>query len=312
MVRYIFLLCFVVAMLVGGCSTGRCEPEDAVYLYSSFRGNGEDGLHLAYSNDGYKWTDLGGPFLMPEVGKKSKLMRDPSIIQGPDGMFHMVWTTGWFGETGIGYAQSTDLINWSAQKYIEVMAHEPETQNVWAPELYYNAKDKVFVICWASTIKGRYRTAQDSPEKDHRMYCTTTKDFKSFTDTKLFFEHGFGVIDAIIVERAGDYVLVLKDESRTRSLRVAFSDSYLGPFDNISETFTEEFTEGPSMLKLGDEWIIYFDMYMKHQYGAVKTRDFKNWTDITGEISMPEGHRHGTAFKVSRGILEGLKQAGKL
>ena len=29
------------------------------YLFSSFRGNGEDGLHLAYSPDGLKWTPLG-------------------------------------------------------------------------------------------------------------------------------------------------------------------------------------------------------------------------------------------------------------
>ena len=26
------------------------------YLFSYFKGNGEDGLHLAYSNDGLKWT----------------------------------------------------------------------------------------------------------------------------------------------------------------------------------------------------------------------------------------------------------------
>ena len=169
------------------------------------------------------------------------------------------------------------------------------------------------VICWASTIKGRYANPPGSPEQNHRMYCTTTKDFETFTPTKLFFEEGFSVIDAIIVERADDdYVLVLKDESRTRSLRVAFGDSYMGPFSDISETFTEEFTEGPSVLKLGDEWIVYFDMHMKHHYGAVKTRDFKNWTDITGEISFPKGHRHGTAFKVSKSVLEGLKRAREL
>jgi len=30
-------------------------------------------------------------------------MRDPCIIAGPDGSFHMVWTTGWRGKD-IGYA----------------------------------------------------------------------------------------------------------------------------------------------------------------------------------------------------------------
>ena len=35
-----------------------CDEQKKVYLFTSFRGNGEDGLHLAYSYDGYHWTDL--------------------------------------------------------------------------------------------------------------------------------------------------------------------------------------------------------------------------------------------------------------
>ncbi|MEO6724332.1 MAG: glycosyl hydrolase, partial [Blastocatellia bacterium] len=30
----------------------------SVWLFTSFRGNGEDGLHLAYSRDGYQWIAL--------------------------------------------------------------------------------------------------------------------------------------------------------------------------------------------------------------------------------------------------------------
>ena len=41
--------------------------------FLSFRGNGEDGLHLAYSPDGLKWTPLGGDksFLKPRVGEQA-------------------------------------------------------------------------------------------------------------------------------------------------------------------------------------------------------------------------------------------------
>lgn len=100
-----------------------------VCLFSYFRGNGEDGLHLALSRDGLSWTARNGDqsFLKPEVGV-SKLMRDPCIIRTPDGTFHMVRTSGWT-ERGIGYARSKDLIDWSEQKYIEVMAHEPDARN---------------------------------------------------------------------------------------------------------------------------------------------------------------------------------------
>ena len=109
----------------------------ARYLFSYFTGNGEDGLHLAASPDGLGWTALndGASFLGPLVG--TRLMRDPSIVRGPDGMFHMVWTTGWWDQ-GIGLAHSRDLIAWSEQEWIPVMKHEPAALNAWAPEIFYD------------------------------------------------------------------------------------------------------------------------------------------------------------------------------
>ncbi len=286
----------------------QAQQKDSVYLFSTFRKDGEDGLYLAYSFDGYNWTDLGGGFLMPKVGKR-KLMRDPSVVQGPDGTFHMVWTTGWSDDKGFGYACSKDLIHWSQQKFVEAMAYEPNTCNVWAPELFYDDENKHFIICWASTIPGRYPDYLEAHDGNHRMYCTTTKDFETFTDTKLFFEPGFSVIDGVIVRFNDRYVLVHKDNTRPlRNLRVAFSDNALGPYTDVSEPFTENFTEGPTVLWLGDEWVIYFDMYRKDRYGAVKTRDFKTFTDVTSMLSFPKSQRHGTVFKASYDILEGLKQ----
>ena len=249
---------------------------------------------------------------MPKVGKR-RLMRDPSIVQGPDGTFHMVWTTGWKDDKGFGYACSRDLINWSQQKFVESMAHEPNTQNVWAPELFYDEENERYIICWASTIPGRYPDYLEAHKSNHRMYYTTTKDFETFTETKLFFEPGFSVIDGVIVKFNDRYVLVHKESTRPRrSLRVAFSDNVLGPYTNVSETFTEQYTEGPTVLKLGDEWIIYFDRYRTNRYGAVKTRNFKTFVDITDEVSFPANQRHGTVFKASLEILEGLKLHKKI
>src|ERR1044071_3775134 len=88
----------------------------SVYLFSYFKGNGEDGLHLAWSADGLKWQALknDSSFLTPTAGK-DKLMRDPCIIRGGDGLFHMVWTVSW-NEKGIGYASCPDLISCAEQK----------------------------------------------------------------------------------------------------------------------------------------------------------------------------------------------------
>jgi hypothetical protein len=304
--RYVIVCLMILA--AGSLRAGDATSSKTVYMFSSFRDNGQDGLYLAYSFDGYKWMDLGGSYLKPQVGIH-KLMRDPSVVRGPDGTFHMVWTTGWRDDKGFGYARSRDLIHWSKQKFIEAMAHEPKTFNVWAPELYYDAENKQFIICWASTIPGRYPAGLEDPNNNHRIYSTTTRDFETFTETRLFFEPGFSVIDAVIVKFNNLYVLVHKDNTRPMlNLRVAFGDSPLGPFTDVSEPFTEKYTEGPNVLRLGDEWIVYFDMYRKKQCGAVKTRDFKTWTDITNLVSFPPGHKHGTVFEAPLSVLDGLKK----
>jgi len=126
------------------------------YLFSYFKGNGEDGLHLAVSNDGLKWEALknDSSFLIPAVGK-DKLMRDPSILLGPDKKYHLTWTVSWW-ERGIGYAESYDLIHWSEQKYIPVMEHEKDALNCWAPELFYDDVEKQYLIIWATTIPGKF------------------------------------------------------------------------------------------------------------------------------------------------------------
>src|SRR5262249_36788394 len=103
------------------------------------------------------------------------------------------------------------------------------------------------------------------------------------------------------------YVLVHKDNSRPkRNLRVAFGDSATGPWHDVSEPFTREFTEGPAALKIGEDWIIYYDAYRANRYGAAKTKDFKTFTDISAQVSFPEGHKHGTALRVERATVDGL------
>jgi len=283
---------------------------NSVYLFTSFREPARDGLRLLYSLDCYHWTNVPGTFLKPNVGP-SQLMRDPSLLRGPDGTFHLVWTTGWHTDRGLGYAHSKDLVHWSEQKFVEVMAHEPTAVNVWAPELFYDDREKLFIICWASTIPGRYPDGLESHTGNHRLYYTTTRDFETFAPAKLFFEPGFSVIDPFILKDGDRYVLLHKDNTRPNlNLRVAFGESPLGPWTHVSEPFTEKFTEGPCALKIGEDWLIYFDAYREKVYGAVKTRDFHSFTNITREVSFPEGHKHGTALRVERKVLDGLLRAG--
>lgn len=296
----------IVANLMFTILGGVSWASEEAYLFTTFRGNGEQGLQFAYSRDGYHWSELPGHFLKPAVGR-SKLMRDPSLIQGPDGTFHLVWTTEWRGDQGFGHASSKDLVNWSEQQFVPAMEHEPTTVNVWAPELFYDQKHQRYLICWASTIPGRYPDHLEATDNNHRMYYTTTKDFREFTPTELFLEPGFSVIDCTIVERESDYVLVLKDNTRPeRNLRIAFGESPLGPWKNISAPFTGKLTEGPTVLQLGDEWLIYYDAYGESTYGAVKTSDFLTLTDISDQVHFPEGHKHGTVVEITKEELTNL------
>jgi hypothetical protein len=289
------------------------RKEKEVYLFTSFHEPATEGLRMLYSTDGLHWTDLGRTFLKPEAGT-GKVMRDPSMVQGPDGTFHLVWTSGWKGDQGFGYASSKDLIHWSEQKFIPVMEHETTTVNVWAPELYYDDKSEQFIIIWASTIPFRFERGIEDEDNNHRMYYVTTKDFKTFSQAKLFIDPGFSVIDAVIVKKGdNDYVLVLKDNTRpNRNLKVAFGTEPLGPYTNVSQPFTGNFIEGPTIVKLHKEWVIYYDAYRDKKYGAMKTTDFKTFTDITDQVTVPEGHKHGTILKVKEGILEGLKREAEL
>jgi len=281
---------------------------NAVYLFTSFDSGDQCQLRFLYSFDGRHWTNVPGSFLAAG-DLPGRVFRDPSCVRGTDGTFHLVWTSGWRRNQDFGYASSKDLIHWSEPKFIPVMTNEPTTVNVWAPELFYDAPRQQFIITWASTIPGRFPDHLEPHDNNHRLYYTTTRDFNSFTFTKLFFDPGFSVIDPFILQDGNRYVLVYKDNTRpVRALRVAFGTSPLGPWRDVSAPFTEGFTEGPCALKIGNDWLIYYDAYQERFYGAVKTHDFRTFADITPEVSFPEGHKHGTALRVPREILDGLLQ----
>jgi hypothetical protein len=55
--------------------------------------------------------------------------------------------------------------------------------------------------------------------------------------------------------------------------------------------------EGPSVVKIGNDWWIYFDRYREHKYDAVRTRDWKTFTKE--QVSFPADHRHGTVVAIS-------------
>jgi len=266
------------------------------WLFIYFKEPGNQGIYFALSRDGYHYTPLnnGKPWLAPE--QPNELMRDVFLTRGPDHLFHMVWTWNWHGNS-LGYASSPDLLTWSPQQQVPIMSGFPETNNVWAPETYWDKTKRRWLLTWSSSMK-------DSSE-GNRIWYSLTPDFKTFSKPAIFFDPGYVTIDATIFHgRSGPYRLIFKQqtyEPLTFQERVAAGPTLEGPWSNISGPINESWSEGPSCLQIGNQYVVFYDHYRapRARYEAVATTDWKHWRDITTETSLPEHSKHGSFLHIT-------------
>jgi beta-xylosidase len=289
-------------------TNGNAQSQQA-YLFTSFHGNG-DGLRLSYSYDTLDWTELGRIYLTPVIG--SKLLRDPHIIRGQDGLYHMVWTTGW-NDTGFGHASSPDLVHWSEQNYLPVMEKIPGTKNCWAPETFYDRSHGQYILMWSSNVE---KPGQPVPQGGYyRAYYALTKDFKTFTPPKLLFDPGFNNIDTTMLEQKGKFYIVLKEtdgapNKKWGDIRAAVANQPLGPYQLLPDPiFTNEQIEGPTIIQVGDKLRVFADYYGAHHYGLHESIDWRSWKDLTRDpqVSIVNGQRHGTVFPVPVALVHNLR-----
>lgn len=324
----IIVLCLM-ASLVGNAQKApkkqSATPEKEYFISTSFHEPATDGLRFIYSEDAIHWKAMPDIFLEPRVGKQ-KVLRDPSIIRTPDGIFRLVWTSSWRGDRGFGYAQSKDLMHWTDVKFVTVMS-DTTTVNVWAPELFWDDTRNQAMIVWASCVPGKFPDGLEEHNNNQRLYYSTTKDFKTFTPGKLLIDPGFSCIDATILKRGTKvYVMILKDNTRPeRDIKVSFAADPEGPWSAASAPFTDKFCEGPTVVELRSEdiktftgngkgdnsdivaprgWLVYYDAYRLKRFGAAFTEDFIHFKDVSDKVDVPEGHKHGTMFKVPEHILK--------
>ena len=261
---------FVFALLAFTTCT---KPDKEVYIFTSHREPALDGLHYLYSYDGYHWDSIAGSWLKPEIGNKTPYYNY--------------------------FTKQTE-----EQKYApNSMMRDPSMTQ---------GPDGTFIVAWSSAIPVERYTAADSlgANKSHRAYYTTTKDFQTFAPAKAFYDPGFNSIDGFIVKRdKNDYVLIIKDNRKPgySDLFCVSGPSAEGPYADPSVKFAPTYSEGPCAVKVGDEWLIYFDVYREGRFGAVATKDFKTFTPIDNQISIPQGHKHGTIIKVPESVLLNLK-----
>ncbi len=271
------------------------EPHGA-WLFIYFKEPGSQGIYFALSGDGYHYTPLndGQPWVTP--AQASELMRDVFLTRGPDGFFHMVWTWNW-RDNSLGYASSPDLLTWSAQEQIPIMADFPQTNNVWAPEIYWDAAKSQWLLIWSSSMK-------DS-QTGNRIWFSLTPDFLTFSKPAIFFDPGYVTIDATIFHgKTGPYRLIFKQQTYdplTFQERVATGPTLEGPWSNISGPINESWSEGPSAIQVGNQYIVFYDHYRppRAHYEAVATTDWKHWQDITAQTSLPPFSKHSSFLRIT-------------
>ncbi len=299
-----------------------------VFLLPYFLGNGETGVYFAASQDGLKfqWLNQGEVVLpAPDWGEES-LTRDPSILFH-DGVFHLVWTTSWNSQS-IGYARSKDLLHWSQPKKIVLWGAEDKVRNTWAPELHHDDQADEFFVLWSSTTEQELRDgdgSEDTHGYDHRSYASRTKDFVTWSAPSLFYSPEspeIGVIDPFIAcddrsteDQADDrWVMVIKNEMSEakggKNLRLAFAGSMQGPFGKqlgppivgAGTKIVNSMAEGPSLLKRGGLWWLYWDAPgSKFSYCLATSDDLRHWVDRSPLLQMPADQmRHGTVLAVPK------------
>lgn len=277
-----------------------------MYVVSYFT-DADEALHLAYSHDGQAFATVNGgrPVLRGTVG--TGRLRDPFIGVGPDGLFHLLATDGWTSPL-IVHASSADLVDWSAQELLPVMAGVEGALNAWAPEFFLDRATGLYHLIWSSVVEaGGSAEGRDFEHntQNHRIWHCTTRDFASFSAPGLFFDPGHSVIDATVrALDGGGFLMAYKDERGTNDLDTAHKNIHLttftipgGPYTASAGPVTPSVVEGPSIFRRGEEMVMIFDHYLEGSYGASRSRDGLAWERVP--LDLPPGMRHASVLKTA-------------
>ncbi|WP_202918740.1 glycoside hydrolase family 43 protein [Saccharothrix deserti] len=253
------------------------------YLMAHFTGESAIGeqIYFAHSKDGLHWTDLNdrAPVLLSTVGTRG--VRDPALVRSPAGDRYWIIATdlriasgtSWSdaanrGSTQLVVWESTDLVNWSAPRLLNVAGAISGAGDAWAPEAIFDPATGDYVIYWATnaTLNG---------VKKHRIYYTRTRDFRTVSAPTLYIDRGAGqgIIDTQIVESptsVGGFRYYRA--SADGQITIEGSNSILGSWTRIGDlshmgisngATGGNVVEGPMWMPFNDrnEWGLWLDQY---------------------------------------------------
>ena len=155
-------------------------------------------LHYAYSLDGAKWTTINGNRGILQDEFANTEMNAPFIRRfNEDGKttFHLLADPLDANQAGFYHLQSEDLVHWTTAENgnILVRPSTAEASKGDSPEWIYDEATSNFFIYW---------TAKNSNKNS--VYLSTTKDWKKFTNPRVFFAPDLAV-NKMHIEKTGDF-----------------------------------------------------------------------------------------------------------
>lgn len=295
------------------------------YLFSHFREkitpDGEQ-VYFALSKDGFNWTQLnnGEPILISTMGEKG--CRDIEVIRLKTGGFVILTTdlsiayrmdenyqVNWKEVNSTGSKclcmwKTNDFITFSEQK--RIYFGRDDFGCMWAPEIFYDDINNEYLIHWGSTV------AEDN-FTHMSIFCSTTKDFETFSEPKLFFTKDNEILDTHLVKFDGIYHLFYKNAEHPSMNMHATSDNLYGPYehDKAFEDYMATLEkpgsyEAPTTLILPDRrWCLMLDFFgcEKEKMGYVPFVSDKpgdsNFRRADESFSFPYGFKHGGIIEIT-------------
>lgn len=298
------------------------------YFTSAAENDGEQ-VRFARSNgpDPLEWETLNGgrPILRSGVGEQG--VRDPFLLRaaglpGESARYYLLATdlciarrdpqTAWedcirAGSRSIVVWETQDLLSWSEPRLVEIAP--PGAGNAWAPEATFDPATGSYLVYWASTLHGT--SSNDTQNAYHRMYCSNTVDFKTFTPARVWIDKGWSVIDSTVVGSAGYFYRFSKDELSTDSSSPDARHITVERSKTLDRTQYSLIAtgiggneiahgEGPIVIRGRNQWFLFIDEFGLRRYTAFTSDSLEaaTWSPVTS--NLPAGASHGSILALSR------------
>lgn len=305
-------------------------PYLSVHFKEKLTPDGEQ-VYFSISKDGFKWEEVnsGNPVLVAQKGEKG--CRDIEIVRLHTGGFMIITTdlcivnrmdenhnVNWKEVNSSG---SKSLRMWYTRDFTSfeeerlVYFGRNDFGCMWAPEVFFDEENEEYLIHWGSTVKEDNFTHMS-------IFCSKTKDFKSFTPPEIYFTKENEILDSHILKINDTYHLFYKNAHNPGMNMHSTSKCLYGPFDHDSvfQDYMETFSspgayEGPTTYRLPDgRWCLMLDFFgcPKPEMGYVPFttpgNELKDFRMNKEEFSFPYGFKHGRFIEITQEEYENIKK----